>query len=268
MGGSFAQHLSWRWNFWIALPVCFFAFVLLIFALDVHNPRTPLLAGLRAIDWAGSVTILGLLIMFLLGLNFGGVVYAWNSPTVICLIVFGLLMGVFFVFSERKLARYPLIPMSLFQSRSNLAIFFIGFAHHFALISVDFYFPLFFQSAYDLSPVKSGLLILPVNLTTAVSGILTGIVIHRSGKYLELIWAGMALMTLGLGLFIYWKADTNLGILIGFQIIAGCECTPLDLLIQRLRAYPAAATRFSSCTIAILHSTWLKLTLPQGAWDC
>ena len=87
--------------------------------------------GVRAIDWYGSVSILGVTLMTLLGLDFGGETFPWNSPRVICLIVFGILMSIFFFFSEAKLARYPLIPLGLFRKGSNIASLVVCFVHGF-----------------------------------------------------------------------------------------------------------------------------------------
>lgn len=130
VGGSLAEFVGWRWTFWINLPVSGATFLLLMF-LDVHNPKTELVEGIKAIDWFGSLSLLGLMVMLLLGLNFGGATFPWNSPTVICLIVFGVLMSVFFVFSEKQLARYPLMPLKLFRHKSNIAALVVGFMHDF-----------------------------------------------------------------------------------------------------------------------------------------
>jgi len=121
LGGVFTQRLSWRWNFWINLPISGTTFILLFLYLDVHNPKTPVLDGLKAIDWFGSLSIIGLVLMLLLGLEFGGATVPWNSPRVICLIVFGALMSVAFIYSEKRLAQYPLMPLKLFANRSNAA---------------------------------------------------------------------------------------------------------------------------------------------------
>jgi MFS family permease len=137
IGGVFTQLVTWRWCFWINLPVTGTTFVLLLLFLDVHNPRTKVLDGFKAIDWFGSLSILGLCLMLLLGLNFGGTTFPWNSPKVICLIVFGSLMSVFFIYSEKRLARYPLMPLSLFNHTSNIATLVVCFIHGFVSFTVS-----------------------------------------------------------------------------------------------------------------------------------
>ncbi len=121
LGGLFTQKLSWRWNFWINLPISGTTFILLFIYLDVHNPKTPVLDGLKAIDWFGSLSIIALVLMLLLGLEFGGATVPWDTPRVICLIVFGGLMSVVFIYSEKRLAKYPLMPLKLFTNWSNAA---------------------------------------------------------------------------------------------------------------------------------------------------
>lgn len=127
MGGALTQSISWRWAYWINLPVSGTAFVLLFFFLDVHNPRTSFWEGIKAVDWLGSLSILALTLMLLLGLNFGGNAFAWDSPQVICLVVFGSLMSLVFVFCEKRLAKYPLMPIHVFRERSNIACFVVKF---------------------------------------------------------------------------------------------------------------------------------------------
>ena len=140
LGGIFAQYVSWRWIFWINLPISGATFLLLLLFLDVHNPRTNFYEGFKAIDWAGILSILGLTVMLLLGLNFGGVTYPWNSAEVICLIIFGSLLFIAFVFSEAKLAKYPLVPLKLLTSKHNVACLLVTFAHEFvSAIKVRFF---------------------------------------------------------------------------------------------------------------------------------
>lgn len=138
LGGAFSQYVTWRWTYWINLPISGVAFVLLFFFLDVHNPKTRIMDGVRAIDWFGSLSVLGLTLMLLLGLDFGGETFAWKSPQVICLIVFGSLCSLLFIYSEKKLAKYPLMPMDIFSRFSNIATLLVAFAHGFVSMSASF----------------------------------------------------------------------------------------------------------------------------------
>lgn len=134
LGGVFSEYASWRWNFWINLPTCALAFALLFFFLDVHNPRTKVGDGIKAIDWVGGVSLLGVTLMLLLGLNFAGEKFAWSSPQVICLIVFGSLFLVIFFYAEKHLAKYPLMPLQILKHRSNISVSLVTFFHGFVSI--------------------------------------------------------------------------------------------------------------------------------------
>ncbi|KAL7929914.1 MFS general substrate transporter [Trichoderma chlorosporum] len=221
IGGALSQYASWRWCFWINPLLCAVAFIVVLLFLDMHNPRTKLRDGLLAVDWFGTITMLAATLMLLIGLDLGGGADPWKSPTVICLIIFGTLMIPAFVYSEQRLARYPLILMSIFKGRANVAVVVIALAHSMASFGAEYYLPLYFQSVKQASPVESGILILPMIITVAVLDILSGVFMHKVGRYRELIWLGCVFLTLGTGLFIMFGADTNLGAVIGFQIIFG-----------------------------------------------
>ena len=205
----------------INLPFSGVTFIILLFFFDVHNPRTSMSEGLKAVDWLGSFAILGVTLMTMLGLDFGGQTFPWSSPKVICLIVFGLLLTVVFYYSEVKVARYPLMPLKMLRQRTQLAALVVGFIHGNMFIAGEYYLPLYFQSVREASPFHSGLLLLPFILAEALTGILVGIIIHRTGRYRELIWLGTTMITLGYGLLIHLDAHSSLGEIIGLQIVAG-----------------------------------------------
>ncbi|KAL2427158.1 Efflux pump dotC [Exophiala dermatitidis] len=220
LGGAFAQKVTWRWCFYCNLPIAGTALVLLVPFLDVHNPRTSVVAGVKAIDWFGCISILGVTVMLLLGLDLGGSVYPWGSAKVICLIVFGALMILVFIYSEKKLARYPVIPLSLFGTR-NIATLLVTFFHGMTFIAAEYYLPLYFQSVKESSPLRSGVLLIPLIVATAVTGVVNGLIIHRTGQYRPSMWIGTVLLTLGTGLYILLGPETSIGTIIGFEIIEG-----------------------------------------------
>ena len=248
LGGAFTQLATWRWCFWVNLPVSGITFVLLVLFLDVHNPRTKLSDGMKAIDWLGTLSILGVTLMLLLGLDFGGATFPWDSPTVICLIVFGIVMiGVFF-FSENHLAKYPLMPLGLFKSWSTGAAFAVCFMHGMCFIASEYYLPLYFQSVKQAKPLRSGVLILPYVVGEASMGVLVGILMHQTGRYREIIWVGMALLTLGTGLFIHFGISTSIGEIVGFELIGGLgsgflfEAPMIAVQVMATQADTATAT--------------------------
>ncbi|KAJ4391216.1 hypothetical protein N0V93_004833 [Gnomoniopsis smithogilvyi] len=218
IGGAFTQFVNWRWCFWINLPITGMTFVLLLLFLDVHNPRTKLFEGVKAVDWLGTSSILAVTLLLLLGLDFGGAIFPWTSPKVICLIVFGTLSIGLFLFTEQRLAKYPLMPLNVFQSWSNNATFLVAFFHGMVLIGVEYYLPLYFQSVQQASPFRSGLLIVPLSVTQAIGEILVGILIHRTGHYRETIWIGAVLMTIGSSLYTILGTDTSVATIVGLQI--------------------------------------------------
>lgn len=219
IGGAFTQFKSWQYCFWINVPICGSTFVLLLLFLDVHNPRTKLGEGLKAVDWLGTLSFLTIALLLLLGLEFGGLIFPWNSPKVICLIVFGTLMVGFFIFNEQRLAKYPLLKLAVFTSWSNNAIFVVVFCHSTVLIGITYYMPLYFQSVRQASPLRSGILLLPLIVTQALGEIMAGVLINRTGRYRELMWAGVLLMTLGTGLYINFGTDTSLAMVVGLELV-------------------------------------------------
>ena len=226
LGGVFSTSMTWRWCFYINLPVAGMSIIILTFVLDLHNPRTSIREGLAAIDWLGSLTIVGGTLMFLLGLEFGGVSYPWSSTTVICLLVFGVFTLVLFVLTEWKLAKFPVIPLRLFKERSNVAAFAVCAFHGCVFISASYYLPLYFQAVLGASSLTSGVLLLPYSLSLSIVSSIVGLLVQKTGKYVPFIVGATAIMTLGFGLFIDLPANKNLVKIICYQTVAGIGVGP------------------------------------------
>ncbi|OAX77249.1 hypothetical protein ACJ72_08455 [Emergomyces africanus] len=184
------------------------------------------MAGLRTIDWLGTIVIIGGTLMFLFGLEFGGISYPWNSPTVICLLVFGAITLGLFVVIERKVAKYPILPMALFADPSNVFTLLVNWSHACNFIAGAFFLPLYFQTVLGASPIMSGVYILPQVVSLSVVSFIIGFAIRKTGTYVEYIILGMLFMTLGTGLYIDFKSYMSWPRLIMYQIIAGIGIGP------------------------------------------
>jgi hypothetical protein len=107
------------------------AFILILLFLDIKHEHTTFVRGIKALDWLGMFTFLAFTLMILLGLDFGGSIFPWDSAKVIALLVVGGLMVFAFIYSEARVARFPLIPMDLFKNKSNVAALLVTFFHGF-----------------------------------------------------------------------------------------------------------------------------------------
>lgn len=213
-------------------------------------------------DWLGTIAVVGATVMFLLGLGYGGLLYPWDSAAVICLIIFGIVTLFVFALIEWKVAKYPVIPLRLFRSTSNLAAFGIAYIHGAVFIADLYYLPLYFQSVLGATPLLSGVYLLPVAVTLCVASTLTGLYINKTGRYRPPIYFGLTMLILGHGLYIDLKPYPSWPRIIIYQIISGIGLGPifqapiiaLFSLTKPADIASAAATVFFSRDIATAMS--------------
>jgi MFS family permease len=275
LGGLFASLVSWRWCFYINLPISGIAALLILLFLDIQHHHTSFVRGIRAIDWLGILTFLACTLLLLLGLDFGGVLFPWSSPKIIVLLTIGAAMIFVFIYSEARVAKYPLIPMPLFQRTTNVAVLSVVFLHGFVFIAAEYYMPLFFQSVLEASPLRSGLLLLPFIVTGALAGVACGVVMHKTGSFRPIIWIGTLLLTLGCGLFIAFSATTSTATTVGFLVIGGLGSgvlfeAPLIAIqsqVEQSDVASATATLTFIRNIAVSVSTIVGGTIIQNSMD-
>lgn len=208
------------------VPVGGVSFLILLFWLNIASPKTSLFAGLQAIDWLGTLAIIGGTLMLLFGLEFGGITYPWSSATTVCLLVFGVVTLVLFVVIERRVAKYPIMPTALFGSWSNVCILGVNWSHATNFIAGTYYLPIYFQAVLGVGPILSGVYLLPQVIGLSLVSIVTGVAIRKTGQYVWIIRGGIIIMTLGYGLLIDLKPYTSWPRIIIYQLIMGIGIGP------------------------------------------
>jgi len=192
VGGLIVDNASWRWIFYVNVPIGIAAFVVLQAVL--HTPRVRVR---HALDYAGVGLLAGALTSIVLYASLGGTTYPWWSSPMILLLVLSVVLPVAFVLVERR-AREPLIPLYLFKNRVFSVASAIGFVVGVSLFGSVTYIPLYLQVVKGASPTSSGLQLLPLVGGLLIASIGSGQLISRFGRYKIFPICGTALSVVGL----------------------------------------------------------------------
>lgn len=201
LGGVITDHLGWRWLFFVSLPVGLIALVFI--ARFLHVPHTPRKAP---IDYLGISTLSTGLVALLLAVSFGGSSWAWGSTESISLFVLSAVLLTAFVLVERK-AVEPVLPLRLFANRTISLSLISAFGVAIVMFGAIIYIPVFAQGVIGVNATNSGLILMPLMLGFIICGILTGMLITRTGKYLPFMLTGIAIMAVGV--FLLTRLDHN-----------------------------------------------------------
>lgn len=225
LGGAFTQYTTWRWCFYINLPIGAVVALLLILIRIPDNVKTRTESVWKTIlnnfDLVGFVLFAPAVIMFLLALEWGGNTYAWNSATIIGLFCGAVVLFGIFIAWEAHVGAKAMIPLSLFKIRAVSAACGYVFFLFSAMQLVVYYLPIYFQAVKDTSPMISGVDLLPSILSQLIATLGSGALITKIGYYLPFAVASSVVTTVGHGLLTLLEPNSSIGIWIGFQIVVG-----------------------------------------------
>ncbi|KAJ2072287.1 hypothetical protein GGH13_002784, partial [Coemansia sp. S155-1] len=221
LGGVIVQYSTWRVAFWINVPICLIAAIIVLSIMRLPVPSGSLRDKVKRIDFGGSLLSLISIVLILLALSWGGRDYSWGSSAVVCCLVFGILILLLFIVYENRIPLEPIVPLHLLRTR-NVALSFIGHLFFGAVTYAQLMFiPQWALVVRNTTPITSGLYTLPFTLSEFVSVTISGLWVTHSGRYRECVWLGSVLLLSGVTPMILLDRDSSLGYIIGFQVIAG-----------------------------------------------
>ena len=226
VGGAFTTGVSWRWCFYINLPIGAVVALCLVFnevpEASVKPPwRHVLGTAVKSLDLVGFALVSPAAIMLLLALEYGGNQYAWDSSVVIGLLCGAAAVFALFLFWEHREGDGAMIPFAFLRSpvvrSASLTQFFaLG-----GILIGDFYLAIFFQVVHNDSPLMSGVHLLPVTLGLVIFTLVTGGLIQVTGYYLPWILAGSAIATVSYGFMSMLSPTTTFGQWFGYLCLYG-----------------------------------------------
>ncbi|KAI1756769.1 MFS general substrate transporter [Xylaria castorea] len=243
LGGALTQKASWRWTFYINLPLG--AVIYVAFLLFITPPATTATAFtsfldlLQTLDLPGLLTLMPATVTLLLALQWGGIDYPWSDGRIIALLVLSGVLAIAFVAIELWQGERAVLPSRIFAQRSVSYASFYGFATSGAIYVLTFYLPEWFQGVKGVSPLLSSVYTLPWLITSVITLLGTGALISKFGHADVWMLVGTVFGAVGSGLFTTFTPTTGTGKWIGYQIIFAIgsslfSVTPLIIAQSRL----------------------------------
>jgi MFS family permease len=208
IGAAFVQEVTWRWCFWINLPICGIALPLSFFCVKLHTERKSLLEKVKLVDWAGGFVFIGSLTSALVAISSGGIEHAWDSWRTLVPLIIGVTGVVLSLLWERYGAKNPFLYRSLFPNLSAIVTYLNALAQGLVLFCGLYYVVFYFSAARLRRPINASVGLLPAVVFVLPGSVVVSSLITRFGRYRWAIWVGWVFTTIGCGLLILLDENT------------------------------------------------------------
>ncbi|WP_405678344.1 MFS transporter [Streptomyces sp. NBC_01511] len=249
LGGLFTQHLSWRWVFYINLPIG--AVALFVIAAVLH---IPVRSTKHTIDYLGTFLIAAVATCLVLVASLGGTTWPWGSGQIIGLAVLAVVLLILFIRVERRAAE-PVLPLGLFRIRTFTLVSVISFIVGFAMFGAMTYLPTFLQIVQGVTPTMSGVHMLPMVLGLLITSTASGQIVSRTGRWKVFPIAGTGIIAIGLLLLHRLEVSSGTWEMSAYFFVFGAG---LGLVMQVLVLVVQNAVRYEDLGVATSGATFFR----------
>jgi MFS family permease len=263
IGGSIVQSTTWRWVFYINLPIGGFSLIVMFLFLRVsYRDEMSFANKVKRIDIVGNGILIAGTVAILYSLTYAGKIYSWSSwHTLVPLLLGFLILALFVAFEASGIVPEPVLPMRLFTHRTSIIVIINTFLNSIIYFWYLFFLPVYFQAVALYSPSRTGYSLLPQAIAGLPGAMVAAISLSRWGKFKPIHFVGFAFSTLGMGLLSMIGKQTSIAEWAVFQIITALG---IGMVIDTL--LPAFQAPASEADQATATSAWSFIRAFGAIW--